>query len=113
MIKARSMRLGIWSRIGPSKIICASAAPCPRHGLQTAAPGGGDFQALAKRVLAIAHDGLAARDEVNSMGENETAFLNPLHTIADTGKSPADVLLDKYEGEWGGDLSRIYDEMSF
>ncbi len=85
----------------------------PRDGLQTAAPGGGDFQALAKQVLAIAHDGLAARDEVNSMGENETAFLNPLHTIADTGKSPADVLLDKYADEWGGDLSRIYDEMSF
>ncbi len=85
----------------------------PTHGLQTEAPGGGDFQALAKQVLAIAHDGLAARGEVNSLGENETAFLNPLHTIADTGKSPADVLLDKYEGEWGGDLSHIYDELSF
>ncbi|MBK8630808.1 MAG: glutamate--cysteine ligase [Sphingomonadales bacterium] len=85
----------------------------PKHGLQTEAPGGGDFQTLAKQVLAIAHDGLAARGEVNSLGENETAFLNPLHTIADTGKSPADVLLDKYEGEWGGDLSHIYDELSF
>jgi glutamate--cysteine ligase len=85
----------------------------PRDGLQTAAPGGGDFQALAKRVLAIAHDGLAARDEVNSMGENETAFLNPLHAFAESGKAPADLLLDKYHGEWGGDLSRVYDEMSF
>jgi len=29
------------------------------------------------------------------------------------GKSPAAQLLDRYHGEWNGDVSRIYDEMSF
>ncbi len=88
-------------------------AEVPKSGLCTAAPGGGDFQGLAKKVLAIAHVGLAARDEINSMGDNETAFLNPLHQIAESGMSVAHQLLDKFNGEWGGDVSRVYDEMSF
>jgi glutamate--cysteine ligase len=88
-------------------------AEVPKNGLKTALPGGGDFQTLGKQVLDIAHTGLSARDEVNSMGDNETAFLNPLHQIVDSGKPPAQILLDKFEGEWGGDLTRIYDEFSF
>jgi glutamate--cysteine ligase len=27
--------------------------------------------------------------------------------------SPAHQLLEKYKGEWNGDLSRVYDELSF
>jgi glutamate--cysteine ligase len=88
-------------------------AEVPKNGLCTAAPGGGDFQALGKRVLDIAHAGLTARGEVNAMGDNETAFLNPLREIVDSGMSPAHQMLQKYENEWGGDLSRVYDEMSF
>jgi glutamate--cysteine ligase len=88
-------------------------AEVPKHGLCTQTPGGGDFQALGKRVLDIAHHGLAARGEVNAMGDNETAFLNPLREIVESGMSPAHQLLEKYENEWGGDLARVYDEMSF
>ena len=29
------------------------------------------------------------------------------------GKTPAERLLDKYHGEWNGDISRIYEELSF
>ena len=52
-------------------------------------------------------------NRISMVFQEPMTSLNPLHTIADTGKSPADVLLDKYADEWGGDLSRIYDEMSF
>jgi glutamate--cysteine ligase len=85
----------------------------PKQGLCTPTPDGRDFQALGKQVLDIAHAGLTARGEVNSMGDNETAFLNPLRDIVDSGISPAHRLLEKYEKEWGGDVSRVYDEMSF
>ncbi|MGB3318235.1 MAG: glutamate--cysteine ligase, partial [Sphingopyxis granuli] len=81
--------------------------------LCAAAPGGGTVGDLAHRVLDIAAQGLAARDEVNSMGDNEVGFLEPLRQIAKSGKSPAHDLLDRYEGAWGRDLSRIYDELSF
>ncbi len=88
-------------------------ADVPRTGLCTAAPGGGDLQALGKQVLAIAHAGLTARGEVNSLGDNETAFLNPLHQIVESGMSVAHQMLDKFNGEWRGDVGRVYEEMSF
>jgi glutamate--cysteine ligase len=88
-------------------------AEVPKLGLSTKMPGRGTFQDLGKQVLEISHAGLSARDEINSMGENETAFLNPLRQIVESGKVPAQLLLDKYNGEWEGDLNRIYGEMSF
>jgi len=85
----------------------------PSEGLDAPAPGGGTVGELATRVLDIAAAGLAARGEVNSMGDNEVGFLEPLRKIARIGKSPAHDLLDRYEGAWGGDLKKIYDELSF
>jgi glutamate--cysteine ligase len=85
----------------------------PKHGLCSIVPDGRTLQELGKEILDIAHAGLSARGQVNSMGDNETAFLNPLRQIIETGMSPAHQLLQKYEGEWGGDLSKIYEEMSF
>ena len=64
-------------------------------------------------MLDIAAAGLAARGEVNSMGDNEVGFLEPLRRIAKSGKSPAHDLMDRYEGPWNRDLSKIYDELSF
>jgi len=58
----------------------------------------------------ISRSGLAARKQLNSMGEDETGFLAPLAEIAKSGKVPAQRLLDKYHGEWGGDISRVYEE---
>jgi glutamate--cysteine ligase len=85
----------------------------PREGLCTIAPDGRTFQQWAEQIVNLASDGLSRRGQVNSMGDNETGFLNPLRQIASSGMSPAHQLLTQYEGEWGGDLSRIYDTMSF
>ena len=85
----------------------------PSEGLDALAPGGGTVGELAHHVLDIAAAGLKARGEVNSMGDNEVGFLEPLRRIAKSGKSPAHDLLDRYEGPWNHDLSKIYDELSF
>ncbi|MFM8499394.1 MAG: glutamate--cysteine ligase [Chakrabartia sp.] len=85
----------------------------PKLGLATPMPDGRTMNDLAKEVLDIATAGLNARGQINSMGDNESGFLNPLRQIVDCGKSPAQQLLEKYHGEWGGDLSKVYDEMSF
>jgi glutamate--cysteine ligase len=85
----------------------------PKMGLATPMPDGRTMNDLAKDVLDIATVGLNARGQINSMGDNESGFLNPLRQIVDCGKSPAQQLLEKYHGEWGGDLSKVYDEMSF
>ena len=85
----------------------------PREGLCTVMPDGRTMQDLGKQVLEIARAGLNARGQVNSMGDNESGFLNPLQQIVDTGMSPAHQLLEKFNGEWNGDLGRVYDELSF
>ena len=85
----------------------------PKLGLATPMPDGRTMNDLAKEVLDIATGGLNARGQINSMGDNESGFLNPLRQIVDCGKSPAQQLLEKYEKDWNGDLSKIYEEMSF
>jgi glutamate--cysteine ligase len=80
----------------------------PKLALDAPLPGGGKLHDLAKEVLAIARSGLAARGHLNTSGDNETGFLETLDEIVATGKVPAQVMLDRYHGEWGGDIDRIY-----
>jgi glutamate--cysteine ligase len=70
---------------------------------------------LAREVVAIAEAGLKARARpgVGGMVPDETHFLNALQESIETGRVPADELLEKYHGDWGGDLSRIYAEYSY
>jgi len=68
---------------------------------------------LARTVVDIASGGLNRRAQLNSIGDNESGFLDPLREVIATGMTPADRLLDKFHGEWNGDVSRVYDEMSF
>ncbi|HEY0311526.1 MAG TPA: glutamate--cysteine ligase [Allosphingosinicella sp.] len=85
----------------------------PKLGLAARTPSGENLRDLGERVLAIADAGLKARNRLNSIGENESGFLDPLREIVARGKTPAEMLLDRYHGEWGGDVSHVYDEMSF
>ena len=81
----------------------------PKLALDAKVPGGGTLQDLGGEVLAIARQGLASRAQLNSSGDNETGFLEPLDEIVASGKVPAQRLLDQYHGEWGGDITRIYE----
>jgi glutamate--cysteine ligase len=85
----------------------------PELGLGARTPSGEPLRDLAGRILAIAESGLVARARLNSAGDSESGYLDPLREIVARGTSPAKVLLDRYHGEWGGDVSRIYEEQSF
>jgi glutamate--cysteine ligase len=85
----------------------------PKLALTTPVPGGGTMHDLARRVLEVASEGLSRRARLNSAGDNEGGFLDPLREVVATGVTPADRLLDKYSNEWNGDVSRIYEEFSF
>jgi glutamate--cysteine ligase len=87
----------------------------PRLGLDAPLPanvlkGSGKLADVASEVLAIARSGLVARNRLNAAGDSEAGFLDPLEEIVRSGKVPAQVLLDKFHGEWGGDISRVYEE---
>ncbi|WP_172298455.1 glutamate--cysteine ligase [Pseudoruegeria sp. HB172150] len=77
--------------------------------------GGRKMQDLAREVLDIARSGLKARARpgLGGMVQDERHFLHALEDSIESGKVPADELLDKYHGEWDGDLSRIYAEYSY
>jgi glutamate--cysteine ligase len=83
-------------------------------GLQ-AEVGGIKMHELAREVVAISEAGLKARARPGAGGmvQDETHFLNALKESLDTGQVPADELLEKYHGDWNGDLSRIYGEYSY
>ncbi|WP_120717526.1 glutamate--cysteine ligase [Tsuneonella amylolytica] len=80
----------------------------PKLALDAPVPGGRTLRDIAPEVLKIARAGLVARGQLNSSGDNETGFLETLDEIVASGKVPAQRLLDKYHGEWGGDVSRVY-----
>lgn len=84
----------------------------PETGLSTPF-GTGTLRDLAKQVVAIAADGLKARARLNQKGEDERIYLAPLEAIAAGGPTQAEHWLARYHGEWGGDVSRIFDEARF
>jgi glutamate--cysteine ligase len=85
----------------------------PRLALDAVTPDGETMRDFAGRVLDIAANGLTRRAQLNSAGDNEGGFLDPLRDVVATGMTPADRLLAKYHTEWGGDVSHIYEEFSF
>jgi glutamate--cysteine ligase len=85
----------------------------PKRALEAVTPDGQTMREFADQVLEVAAGGLTRRARLNSAGDNEGGFLDPLRDVVATGMTPADRLLHKYEHEWGGDVSHIYEEFSF
>jgi glutamate--cysteine ligase len=85
-----------------------------RQGLRVAASvsalageaGGVRLIDLARAAVGLSHAGLAER------GLGEEAWLRPLVQSLKTGKVQADRWLELYNGDWGGDLGRIYEAAS-
>jgi glutamate--cysteine ligase len=73
------------------------------------------MQELASRVVEIAEAGLKARARPGAGGmiPDEVHFLNALKDSLASGRVPADELLARYQGDWDGDLSRIYADYSY
>ncbi|PRY23822.1 glutamate--cysteine ligase [Aliiruegeria haliotis] len=84
------------------------------HGLQGEA-GGVKLVDLARSAVGIAEAGLRARamPGANGLIPDETHFLNALQESIDTGKVPADELLERYHGVWEGKLEPIFEEFSY
>ncbi len=70
---------------------------------------------LAREVVDIAESGLKARAMEGAGGllPDETHFLNALKDSLDTGEVPADELIRRYNGDWDGDVTRVFGEYSY
>ncbi|MEO1364781.1 MAG: glutamate--cysteine ligase [Pseudomonadota bacterium] len=74
-----------------------------------------DMAEVARQAVAISRAGLQARARPGAGGmiPDETHFLNALEESVDSGQTPADELLERYHGDWNGDLSRIFGDYSY
>lgn len=68
---------------------------------------------VARDMLDLAHNGLAGRNRLNASGDDETGFLQPLHRIVETGLTPSEILLDRFETEWHGSLDALFIEQAY
>jgi len=70
---------------------------------------------LAREAVAISRMGLKSRARFGAGGlvPDETHFLNALHESIETGKVPADELIDRYNSDWQGDISRVFQDYSY
>ncbi|MCZ6728841.1 MAG: glutamate--cysteine ligase [SAR324 cluster bacterium] len=59
-------------------------------------------------LISIAASGLERLNAQDEQGENEGKFLEPLRRIVDTGKTQADLLLDRWNGEWNQSMEPLF-----
>jgi glutamate--cysteine ligase len=81
----------------------------PRRGLSTPFRSG-DLRDLARDVVAIARDGLRARNRRDKLGNDESILLTPLFEIAAGGPVPAEYWLERNRSVWHGNIRNIFAE---
>ena len=74
--------------------------------------GGRSLRDVAVDMVAIAKAGLKRRAAAIGI-EDESHYLDELEAIADSGVTPAERLLERYHGEWGGDVRKVFDELAY
>ena len=62
---------------------------------------------LSKELLQIALEGLRRQKMFNALGEDETIYLEPLDKLLALGKCPADLLIEKWQGELHQDIRKL------
>ena len=87
-------------------------AAVPRHALG-ASVRGRSVRDVARDVLALSRQGLAARGHKGCKGRDESRFLDVLDEIVASGRTPAEELLALYETKWNGDIDRVFRDFAY
>ena len=74
---------------------------------------GRTVQDVARDALKIARAGLEARGHHGCKGRSEASFLDVLDETVATGKTAAENLLALYNGQWNGDVSRVFRDFAY
>jgi glutamate--cysteine ligase len=73
----------------------------------------GTVRDVALEALKIARLGLNNRKANDLAGVDESGFLNVLQTIADSGKCPAEIKLELYNGRWNRSVDPVFAEFAY
>ncbi|MEP2707012.1 MAG: glutamate--cysteine ligase [Roseibium sp.] len=84
----------------------------PKTGLQTPFRDGQVLD-VAKEVLALAQEGLKRRNRLSDGHLDERVHLAPVEEGLASGMCPADILLQRYNGSWEKDLTKVFQEYAY
>ncbi len=68
---------------------------------------------LAKATLAMAERGLVRRRRTDEAGHDETRYLQPIQDYVARGITPAEELLEKFHGPWGGSVDPAFKDYAY
>lgn len=68
---------------------------------------------IAMDVLDIAQGGLKRRGVINTQGQDESKFLDPLYAIAESGQTQAEIMLKEFETRWKGDIDQVFKDHAY
>ena len=74
---------------------------------------GRTVQDVAKDMLAIAKEGLKRRNRLSGGLVDESGYLGELEEIAASGITPAERLLELYNGPWAGDAGKVFEAFAY
>ena len=110
--RRRSMRPGTSSRTGPREERQKLRDDVPTQGF-AATIRNRNMLSLADETLKLARAGLVRRARLNAGGEDETRYLEPLEDLVARGSTPAEELLAKFHGPWGGSVEPVFTEYAY
>jgi len=85
----------------------------PKDGLQAKFKNGTILD-IAQKLFEISKQGLNSRNILaRNKKYDETFYLKELEINLSSGKSPADILIDKFNNKWDHDINKIYKENIF
>jgi glutamate--cysteine ligase len=84
----------------------------PRLGFK-ASIRGRDLLSLARETLDLSRAGLKKRNRLDPYGADETRYLVPLDAFVERGRTPAEELLEKSHGPWGGSVDPVFKEYAY
>jgi glutamate--cysteine ligase len=84
----------------------------PRLGFR-ATIRGRSLREIVVDMLAMARAGLARRARLDARGQDETVWLAPLEMIVESGRSPAQVWIERFEGPWRRSVEPAFEEAIF
>jgi glutamate--cysteine ligase len=68
---------------------------------------------IALEILEISREGLHRRARRNTAGEDETHFIDPLFSIAGSGRTPAEELLEDFRTRWDSKIDPVYTDYAY
>jgi glutamate--cysteine ligase len=84
----------------------------PRLALRTPFRSG-TVREVAIKVIDLAAAGLRRRGRTDSRGRDEGRFLDPLRGIVETGRTPAEELLEAFATRWQGRVDPVFSEYAY